>query len=40
MDNDIEKDYNNERKYREFFLFDKGFAEMPYNEKNEKDDAK
>ena len=36
MENDIEKEYNNERKDRELFLFDKGFTEMPYNEKNEK----
>ena len=40
MEYDIEKEYNNERKDRELFLFDKGFAEMPYNEQKENTDKK
>ena len=40
MEYDIEKEYNNERKDRELFLFDKGFTEMPYNEQKENTDKK
>ena len=36
MENNIENEYNIERKDRELLLFDKGFTELPYNEKNEK----
>lgn len=36
MEKNIENEYNIERKDRELLLFDKGFTELPYNEKNEK----
>ena len=36
MDNDIENEYNKERKDRDLLLFDNGFTDMPYNESNVK----
>ena len=36
MDNDIENEYNKERKDRELLLFDNGFTDMPYNDNNAK----
>ena len=36
MENNKENDFNREKKDRELILFDKGFIEIPYNEKNEK----
>ena len=34
MDNELENEYNKERKDRELFLFDKGFTDISYSENN------
>ena len=31
MDNELENEYNKERKDRELFLFDKGFTDISYS---------